>query len=48
MTNIEVKCVICNHRFDVPLTPTEPMCPKCFGPVIPVKVSTKAPPVGKL
>lgn len=34
MSCIHVKCVICGHRWDVPLLTREmPMCPKCYGPV---------------
>lgn len=35
---VEVKCVVCGHKETIPLTPEMPMCPKCFGPVIAVKV----------
>jgi hypothetical protein len=36
--SITVKCVICSHRETIPLTPVQPMCSKCFGPVIAEKV----------
>lgn len=30
---VTVKCVICGHRWNTPLTREMPMCPKCMGPV---------------
>lgn len=35
---VTVKCVCCGHRETIPLTPTQPMCTKCFGPVVAEKV----------
>lgn len=41
MTCVHVKCVICGHRWDAPLGPEMPMCPKCYGPVTVERVTTK-------
>lgn len=33
MSTIRVKCVICGHTWDAPLTLDMPMCPIDMGPV---------------
>ena len=42
ISSIRVRCVMCVHRFDTPLTSEMPMCPQCYGPVVVVHVETKS------
>lgn len=39
--SVTVKCVCCGHRETIPLTQQEPMCQKCFGPVVAEKVERR-------
>jgi hypothetical protein len=41
MTCVHVKCVICGHRWEAPLTSEMPMCPLCMGPVTVERAETK-------
>lgn len=41
MTCINIKCVICGHQWQAPLTSEMPMCPKCMGPVTADRIETK-------
>jgi hypothetical protein len=41
MKTMRVKCVICDHRFDAPLTNLAPECTRCMGPVTVVRVVSK-------
>ena len=45
MATVEVKCVICGHRQEIPLTDQEPMCSQCMGPVVVERVEYHAGPV---
>lgn len=38
VTTVIIKCVICGHLQAIPLTREQPMCPKCYGPVVAEKV----------
>lgn len=39
--NIEVKCVVCGHKWVTMLTKEMPPCILCFGPVVVVKAERK-------
>lgn len=39
--NIEVKCVVCGHRWVTALAPEMPPCLLCMGPVTVVKAERK-------
>lgn len=44
MSCVDVKCVICGHKWQAALINEMPMCRKCYGPVTVVRAMTHPEP----